>query len=577
METTEQKKRFEELREKAEKLARNNLATTGEKVFKETTELLHDLQVQQIELEMQNDELRGVQEELESSRDRFSLLYHKSPTGYITIDSNGIILEANHTMVEMLNTELRHMLGRALITFMSPDDQQMFFARFNAFFNSPEDKYLEVQLQPQKKPVVYVSLRGRIIPWKHPADSEEKSQLLVSVTDITRQKEAEDERMRLEKQLRHSQKMEAVGVLSGGIAHEFNNILYAILGYTEMLLEDFPELTKQEQQEYLNNVYNAGNRAKKLVRQILTYSRPLEDQREPVDAAPLIEEVLQLLRATLPTTIEIRQKIDFTCRPILADATQIHQVIMNLCTNARQAMIKDRGVLSISLQESVFEAWSIPLPDMKPGPYAQLTIQDTGCGIPPEMRDRIFDPFFTTKETGKGTGLGLSVVHGIIKNHQGVIGVESIIGQGTTFTVYFPIIEKKIQEKEELIDMNRHGNERILMVDDEEVLCQFYKSAFKKYGYQVTVTNNSLEAENLFCSNPDQFDMLISDQTMPNLTGDQLSRKCLSLKPNLPIILITGHSDTLSKEKAHRLGIRQYMIKPVAMDKLLGTVRKIFD
>ncbi len=574
----EHTERFAELRKKAEKIAQQQLVTTDKRIFKETKEILHDLQVHQIELEMQNEELREVQEELEASRDRFSLLYHKSPTGYVTIDSHGIILEANQTMEDMLNVEMKKMIGRPLIDFIAKDDQEIFFARFNAFFKVPEKKHLEVRLNPQNKPLFHTSLMGRIIPWKKLQKSGESSQqLLVSVSDITPQKEAEAARLKLEGQLHQAQKMEAVGVLSGGIAHEFNNILYAILGYTEMLLEDMPDLSPDEQKEYLNNVYTAGTRAKKLVKQILTYSRPQLHQLEPIYVAPLIGEVLQLIRATLPTTIDIRQNLDPNCRPILADPTQIHQVIMNLCTNAQQAMINDQGTLEVSLQERLFERTPLPLPNMKKVPYAQLTIRDTGCGIPPETRERIFDPFFTTKDTGKGTGLGLSVVHGIVKNHQGAIGVESAIGKGTTFTVYFPLIEESVTEKSVASDVDYRGKERILMVDDEIILCQFYKSAFKKYGYQITVTHNSLEAAEIFCNNPDQFDMLITDQTMPNLTGEQLSKKCLSYKPQLPIILITGHSDIFPKEKAKQLGILKYMMKPVAIHKLLGAVREIFD
>ncbi len=569
--------KFAELRKEAEKIVKRNPQNTI--VTGENQELIHDLQVHRVELEMQNEELREIQANLEKSRDRFSLLYHRAPCGYITVNASGMILEANRTMQEMLNLDLKELLRKSLLYFIAPEDQKVFSVRFKAFFKTPVGKDIEVQLLPKNKPPVYVSLEGRSIrSHENISGQETPEEILIMVSDITKRREAENARLRLESQLRQSQKMEAVGVLAGGIAHEFNNILYAILGYTEMHLDELPDLTQAEQREYLANVFSAGKRARKLVQQILTFSRAELEKPTMTYMAPLIKEALQMMRATLPATIEIQQNIDLNCRPILADATQIHQVIMNLCTNARQAMIKDRGVLEVTLKEVALGQEELPHSHMKTGDYLCLIVKDTGAGIPPDIQERIFDPFFTTKEVGKGTGLGLSVVHKIVENHKGSISIESRQGEGSTFTLLFPLVEEPVEEKKPAKEnLVAHGKEHILVVEDEEVLCRFYESALKRYGYEVTVFNESTAALEAFLAAPEQFDLLITDQAMPVLTGEQLSKRFLTVRPDLPIILITGYSEIFPEEKAEQLGIREYVIKPVAINYLQQMVRKLLD
>ncbi|MBF0288577.1 MAG: response regulator [SAR324 cluster bacterium] len=569
--------KFAELRKEAEKIIQRNPQQNI--VNGETKELIHDLQVHHVELEMQNEELREIQNSLEKSRDRLSLLYHQAPCGYLTVTAGGMIKEANHTIQGMLNRNMQEILRHSLLDFILPEDQQIFYVRFKAFFKSPVGKNIEVRLVPKNSTPFYASIEGRS-RMSHQDNEGQKApeEILMIVSDITQRKEAEAESFRLETQLRQSQKMEAVGVLAGGIAHEFNNILYAILGYTEMHLDELPELTLEEQKEYLANVFSAGKRAKKLVQQILTFSRAELEKTTVINMAPLIKEALQLLRATLPATIEIQQDIDFNCRPILAEATQIHQVIMNLCTNARQAMIKDRGILMVSLKEVTLTRNDLPHAHMKEGDYLCLIVKDTGSGIPSDIMERIFDPFFTTKEVGKGTGLGLSVVHKIVENHKGSISIKSPPGEGTTFTLFFPLVDEPVAEKRTVTKhVAPHGKEHILVVEDEEVLCRFYEAALKRYGYQVSVFNESTGALEAFLSTPEKYDLVITDQAMPVLTGEQLSKRFLALRPDLPIILITGYSEIFSEEQAENIGIREYIIKPVAIKELQQVVRTLLD
>lgn len=382
--------------------------------------------------------------------------------------------------------------------------------------------------------------------------------------------------LRMERELRHSQKMEAIGTLAGGIAHDFNNILTAIIGYTEMAQMKLPK--EDTATRDLERVQEAGLRAKDLVKRILTFSRQSEQVLEPLQILPIIEEVLGLLRSTMPSTIEIQLQLpdDSVNDIILADPVQIHQVLMNLATNAAHAMRNLGGVLSVSLAEMDVDAAAIVLhPDLKPGGYVTLTVGDTGHGMEKNIRERIFDPYFTTKKVGEGTGMGLSVVQGIIKNLGGTISVDSELGQGTTFHIFLPKATGGNVNRVTPDKSTCGGVERILFVDDEEILAGLGQELLESLGYDVTIALNSREALNLFRSTPQAFDLVITDMTMPGLTGKELSRELLAIKPDMPIILCTGFSELIDEKQAREDGIRGYIMKPYAVNSLNKAIREV--
>jgi nitrogen-specific signal transduction histidine kinase len=399
--------------------------------------------------------------------------------------------------------------------------------------------------------------------------------VFISVYDLTERIEAEKEKKDLGRQLRQAQKMEAVGTLAGGIAHDFNNILSAVIGFTEMAMEDAPPdsaLTYNMEQ-----VLQAGLRAKHLVQQILAFSRQSEHEMKPVQLDRIIKEACALLRASLPTTIDIRTDIR-TAAFIMGDPTQMHQVLMNLGTNAGHAMRDRGGRLVVMLRETTLEeVREKGLPRMDADAYLQLVVQDTGQGIPPTIMDRIFDPFFTTKEHTEGTGMGLSVAHGIIKSHGGLIDVESQVGRGTTFHIYLPKIMPRAKAHHQSALPLPSGSERVLLVDDETMLVDMGRQVLTRLGYQVTACTNSVEALQHFQNDPAAFDLVITDMTMPHLTGKELATALLKIKPALPIILCTGFSETITEETAKRIGIKAFILKPIVMSDLAETMRKVLD
>ena len=380
----------------------------------------------------------------------------------------------------------------------------------------------------------------------------------------------------LQRQLIQSQKMEAIGTLAGGIAHDFNNILSAILGYAELAAYEIPEGGPGRHD--VVEVIKAGNRAKDLVRQILTFSRKTEQDFKSIDVAPLLKEALKFLRASLPSTIDIRTRISAENTRVLCTPTMIQQILMNLCTNAAQAMKDAGGILDVSLTKTEIETAEIKQhPGLRPGPHLRLTVGDTGPGIEPNVLARIFDPYFTTKEKGEGTGLGLSVVHGIIQTLKGSVQVESCPGSGAIFHVFLPCAAS--QEEPTAIQPIAlpTGNERILLVDDEEVLAAMGKQMLKHLGYRVTVRTNSSDALNTFQSHPYDFDIVISDRTMPRMTGFELAEQIKTIRPDIPIILCTGYSDELEVERAAALGISRMVMKPLGMNELADAVRSALD
>ncbi|HBZ57056.1 MAG TPA: hybrid sensor histidine kinase/response regulator [Syntrophobacteraceae bacterium] len=395
--------------------------------------------------------------------------------------------------------------------------------------------------------------------------------------DVTERKRAAEERSKLEAHLRQAQKMEAIGTLAGGIAHDFNNILAAIFGYTEMALDDIPENNAATQD--LVQVLKAAHRARDLVGQILAFSRRKETQeRRPIEVGAIVREVMKLLRATLPTTIELRQDLSDKRGVVLGDPTEVHQVLMNLCTNAAHAMREKGGLLDVSLARVDLDADAVrSYGELSPGAYVRLTVKDSGHGMDASTLERIFDPYFTTKGLGEGSGLGLAVVHGIVKHYEGAIAVRSEPGQGTEFEVLLPRIEHGQVHLEISQETLQRGTERVLFVDDEEPLVTLGESMLGRLGYRVTGTTNSLEAMERFRSDPDAFDLVITDYTMPRLTGLDLAREVLRIRPNIPIVLTTGYSEMITENTAMRVGVRAYAVKPLRQPELARLVRKVLD
>ncbi|MFN2353508.1 MAG: ATP-binding protein [Desulfopila sp.] len=383
----------------------------------------------------------------------------------------------------------------------------------------------------------------------------------------------------LQRQLQQAMKLEAIGTLAGGIAHDFNNILAAIIGYGQIAKAKLDKHNSLYSD--IDQILLAGDRAAKLVKQILTFSRQEGEAAtfHPLEMQFIIKEVVKLLRSSLPTTITINQDIQSTCPPILADPTQLHQVLVNLCTNAKHAIDDNHGCIDISLREHTLnetqllqEIWLLPR-----GTYVHLSIADNGGGMSKETQAKIFDPFFTTKPKEQGTGLGLSVVHGIVEGHDGVITVDSIEGSGTTFDLYFPAIEKTRPTPPQKRQPLPHGDERIMVVDDEAPLAKMLELVLQGLGYRVTLFTDSLAAVAEYRKRPRDFDVVITDMTMPHMTGAELAREMLSIRPELPIILTTGYSETIDNQKAKRLGLRSLMLKPLKKAELAQTLRDVLD
>jgi PAS domain S-box-containing protein len=511
-------------------------------------------------------ESQRLEEALRASQARFAGIVEISDDAIISIDGTQRIRLFNPGAEKVFGYRTEEVLGKPLDMLLPPRFVAAHGEHVRSFSESPD------ALRPMHQRGTVFGLRkdGTEFPGEASISKFEvagEKVMTVRLRDIT-------ERRRLEAQVRQAQKMEAIGTLAGGIAHDFNNILGAIIGYTEQALLEVQSGSRLRQ--HLEEVLAAGKRAKNLVRQILAFSRQTEQEREPILPQRVVLEVLKLLRATLPATIEIRQEIDADPGLILADPTQLHQVLMNLCTNAEHAMRGTGGVLEIALRALEIGAdFSARHPEIPPGPYTKLSVRDTGHGMEREILDRIFDPFFTTKGVGEGTGMGLAVVHGIVTSLGGAILVESAPGRGTCFDVYLPRTGVAAVSEGSGDEPVYHGAARILFVDDEEPLARLGAEMLRGLGYDVVASTSSTEALERFRKDPEAFDLVITDQTMPGMSGESLARELLRLRPNLPIIQCTGFSHTMSADKAKAMGIKEYLLKPVGRHELGAVVQRV--
>ncbi len=537
--------------------------------------IISELKDKNEQLRIQSDKEIAIRDALKKSEERFrrlaenapDMIYRMSlPDGYYEYVSPAAMKICGYTPEEFYRQPL---LIRKII---HPDWLDYFASQWKSLLEGELPPFYEYQIITKEGQHCWINQRNVIVR----DDAGTPIAIEGIVTDITAKKSWEAEREQMEFELRQAHKMEAIGTLAGGIAHDFNNILTAILGYSDLARDTIPHGNPAK--EHVLEVLKAGNRAKNLVKQILAFSRKDAQKRSPLQIHLLVQETLKLLRASIPSTIKFQQNIDTHCGNILGNPTQIHQVLVNILTNASHAMEEKGGILGIELIPAVLTAEDLENePNLQPGPYIKFSVRDTGGGIAKEHLDRIFDPYFTTKEIGKGTGMGLAVVLGIVKGHDGMITVKSRPGEGSVFSVYFPKIAEKTRSEPEDSGPLPAGTEKILVVDDEASIAAMVRRKVESLGYQVTATTSSMEALELFRSQPDSFDLVITDQTMPELTGEQLAIEMMNIRPDIPVIMCTGYSPQIDAAKANALGIRAFIMKPVDHGTLAKIIRKVLD
>jgi PAS domain S-box-containing protein len=499
--------------------------------------------------------------------------FNFAPIGMAVVDTDGCFQSANTAFCEMVGYSEGELQKKRFLDITPEDDHQISSNAISSMISG------ETQRATYEKAYLHkdghrVDCRVTSTLMRH--ESGEPLHFITQIQDISEQRRAEKKRNQLEAQLRQAHKMEAVGTLAGGIAHDFNNILSIILGNLELATES--NEASPDRRISLNEIKIASLRATDMVRQLLSFSHVDEPTREPIAVDQIVNESLKLARAALPASMEIKNQIRPDIGVIEANATQIHEVIINLCTNAFQAMEDGRGSLTIdAFQYSHDERHDTAIPHMPYGEYISLSITDNGGGIEPEMLERIYDPYFTTKPVGKGTGMGLAIVQGIVRNHHGTITVTSDVGRGTSVTIYIPRIEKPILLEVAAPMEVPTGNERILLIDDEVMLINMGRRVLTNLGYQVDAMSNSRKALAEFTANPDDFDLIITDMTMPEMMGDQLATEILKSRPDMPIILCTGYSEYIDKERAEAIGIKHYIEKPVDIGELARIVRQTID
>ena len=564
--------RMRRLAEKAlEKATDDNNDLSGQSP-EEIASLIHELRVHQIELEMQNEELRRTQEALEKTRHRYSHLYDFAPVGYFSISEKGMIEAANLTIASMLKVDRGLLIGKPLTQFILNEDQDIYYKHKQHLMDTEAPQVSELRFVKKDGQQFYARLECMILNSKE-ADLRE---VRAVVSDITESKRAENERDNLQAKLFQSQKMESIGTLAGGIAHEFNNILSIIIGNNELVMEDLPDWSQAR--ENAEAVRVAGLRARDVVKQLLLFSRQTDQKKIPLQIGKVVKESLKLIRSSTPANIDINRNIADDVAPIFGNATQMNQLLINLCSNATDAMINAGGTITIDLgNETINEASPNANAAVSPGRYIKLMVSDTGCGMDQETLDRIFEPYFTTKDIGKGTGIGLAVVHGIVEKNNGAISVESSPGKGTEFTILLPAYEGPIELKPEAGTVLPKGHERILFVDDEPSVSKIMKHRLGKLGYAVQGFTDPSEALAIFKNAPDAFDLIITDMAMPRITGEQLATEVLKIRPGMPIMLCTGYSEKVSEERAHEIGICSFVMKPVDKFDFAVSVRKVLD
>jgi PAS domain S-box-containing protein len=514
-------------------------------------------------------ERKQAEAEIRDSEERNRRLVEALPDAII-FRSGGLITYANPAAVKLFRANrMEELIGKRYLELVHPDDRAESTERVRKNMEenwiAPPREHRLIALDGQVVEVVSTGV---------PVKIRGGTQTFGVFRDITEQKKSHQEKEKLEAQLQQAQKMEALGTLAGGIAHDFNNILSVIIGSSELL--ELKEVVEDSSRQTLDNVLQASQRAKELVRQILAFSRHAKQEKILLNFKSIIKETLEFLRASLPSSIQIRQYLDPAAGTIMADPTQMQQILMNLCTNAGHAMEKDGGVMQINLANVTLNAEDVRFyPDLEPGGYVRLTVSDTGHGMEPSVIQRIFEPYFTTKELGKGTGLGLAVVHGIVKAHNGMIKVDSEVGKGTTFNVFLPRAEgyDRVVEMKPAESIPK-GSERILLVDDEKALVDIGKQLLNWMGYEVEIRTSPIEAIEAFRANPQKFDLVLTDMTMPQMTGIKMAKQMIEIRADIPVIVCTGFSDQINEEQALSAGVKALLLKPIVAREMSEAIRK---
>ncbi len=496
---------------------------------------------------------------LQGADEPYRILMETMTEGALTVAADGTILYCNKRFAEILHTPLNRIIGLPIEEIVLAEDHERLRAMTGAHsrevhkgeinFNGPDGKRIPVHASARS-----LQLQG-------------VETICIVATDLTEQR-------RLEERLRQGQKMEALGTLSGGIAHDFNNILASIIGFAEMVLEDTP--SDHPAHRRLGLILKAGTRGSDLVRRILSFSRQTPQETKEVSLSSVVADALNLLQSAFPATIEIRRRFHSVYDVVLADPVQIHQIFMNLCTNAAHAMKEKGGLLEIDIVDAdISESGIPPYPGLEQGHYLRLSVSDTGCGMAPEIMSKVFDPFFTTKPPGEGTGLGLSVVHGIVKSHKGYIAVYSNPGKGSVFHVYLPKAAAFAGDRINAPRPVQGGKERILFVDDEDMLVEMNRQRLEKLGYHVVASTSGVEALRMFTADPQKFDLVITDYTMPLMTGLELAKALSEVRPGIPIILCSGLNEAISLDGNQESVISAFVPKTAGKTELADAIRRV--
>lgn len=522
---------------------------------------IKNLQENALELKASNQQLERAMKHQRKTEEKYRTMIEYSNDMIWTLDKAGHFTFFDKQTEKITGLKREDWIGKSFVPLMLEEDLPMLGEILKKGFEGESLSY-ELRFKNQDDNILTISVTTAPL-----LKNGEVNGLVSFGRDITEEK-------KLKARLLLSQKMESIGTLAGGIAHDFNNILFPIIGHTEMLMEDVGEQSPFHSS--LNKIYSGAMRAKNLVNQILTFSRQDKNELKPMKMQPIIKEVLLLIRSTIPAMIKINQDISPDCGVIRADPTQLHQIIMNLTTNAYHAMEETGGELTITLKKIELGKYDLLTTNMKPGTHACLSVADTGMGMDKNLTEKIFDPFFTTKETGKGTGMGLSVVHGIVTGMGGAVQVYSEPGKGTQFNVYFPLEKSCVTEQNiENIDPVVGGVEKILLVDDEQAILTMEKRMLERLGYQVTPYGSSIEALEAFRNRSDKFDLVITDMAMPNMSGDKLAVALNRIRHDIPILMCTGFSENMTEEKAAALGIKGFLMKPIAMRDFSKKIREV--
>ncbi|MCP3872460.1 MAG: response regulator [Desulfobacteraceae bacterium] len=556
------------------------------KPIKDLTVLYHSVQqcLEKSQLEKENKEYQERLEELvkertielQESEERYKAIFEYAGTAAIILEPDDTISMANSKFAELTGMETQDISGqKKWYDFVAAEDIEVMRNYIEARTSHTIKNYTPIQYEIKfiandgKEKYVYVSLG--VIPGT--------DKVVVSLLDVTEKKKSETRWQSLEAQLRKAQKMEAIGTLAGGIAHDLNNILSPVLGYSDMIMRSSdPEGDVYRRSD---KIQKAALRAADLVNQVLSFNRRSEEEKRIIKVHPVSKEVLKLLEGSIPSTITIVDNIDRNCGSVEADPTQIHQVIMNLCTNAYHAMEENGGTLTVSLKEMIFTATDIiGYPNLidGEGTYLCIEVSDTGYGMSDDVMERIFDPYFTTKGEGKGTGLGLATVYSIVKSYEGDIRVKSELHKGTTFTIFLPVIDTdNTFEKKETITPNQKAalGERLLVIDDDEDIALMCKEGFESLGYQVDLFFSSLEALDFFIENHHTIDLVVTDQTMPGKTGFDLAIEMLSINKEMPIILCSGYTGAIDEVEIKKAGLKRFITKPVTVEALSKEIQQI--